>query len=347
MLAMIVDDDILVCRGLQKIIPWEKLGFQETITARNGEEGMKLLLSRHPDLVITDIKMPVMDGLELCKRIHAMSADISIILMSAYEDFEYARQAIRYGVKNYLLKPIDQEKVHVLIDEINELSSRQLTRQSLFKTIYDSQLERGILDALETGNRDFINELFENRLPQMFTGFPEAQNLCVKLLYTLYQYLSDGNTQIMHNSMEHRLDDIIQLKTADLVLAYTYQLYLDIVDVKSRKRNSHALSMADSIKKYIEQNYADPNLSVATFAELFHVTTTYISMIFKEASGSNLNFYITDYRLKKACELLCLPEMKVADVSSAVGYLDTHYFSRVFKSRKGITPSAYRSANLK
>ena len=99
---ILADDEQNILYGMQKGINWEKLGFIVAGTAQNGKEVLEMMDDLHPDLVISDIKMPFMDGLELAKTIHDNYMNTKVILFSGWDDFEYARLAISYGVSKYL-----------------------------------------------------------------------------------------------------------------------------------------------------------------------------------------------------------------------------------------------------
>lgn len=104
--VLIVDDEPIICEGLCKIIDWNDYDFNVIDTASNGRDAMDKIKKSEIDLVITDVRMPAMDGIELCKQIREYDEAIEIIIISGYNDFEYARKAIEYNVKAYLLKPI-------------------------------------------------------------------------------------------------------------------------------------------------------------------------------------------------------------------------------------------------
>ena len=103
---ILVDDESEICEGLKEIVPFESLGFQVVAEAGNGVEALALCEALEPDLIITDIRMPLMDGLTLCRRVRAMLPTAQFIILSGYDDFEYARQAIEVKTMGYLLKPI-------------------------------------------------------------------------------------------------------------------------------------------------------------------------------------------------------------------------------------------------
>ncbi|MWC28593.1 response regulator [Paenibacillus sp. MMS18-CY102] len=126
--VIIVDDEPHISRNLEKVIPWDMLGLEVVGTARNGVEAYELIQAQSPDLLLCDIRMPVMDGLELVKRIRAEELDVDVIMLSGYQDFAYTRTAIQYGVKDYMLKPIPYDELTGVIARVmNE--RRQKRRQ--------------------------------------------------------------------------------------------------------------------------------------------------------------------------------------------------------------------------
>ena len=117
---ILADDEQQILYGMKNGIDWESLGFSVVGTAQNGKEALELIEEHHPDLLISDIKMPFMDGLELSKTIHENYINTKIILFSGWDDFEYARTAISYGVSQYIMKPIDYNEMQGLRIEARE-----------------------------------------------------------------------------------------------------------------------------------------------------------------------------------------------------------------------------------
>ena len=116
--VILVDDDRLIIRGLTAILPWQELGCEVVGTASDGQEGLKLIRERKPDILLTDIRMPNMDGLTMAAAVRSEFPNIQISVLTAYRDFEYARQAIRLGVCRYLLKPSDLEELKEAVVEM-------------------------------------------------------------------------------------------------------------------------------------------------------------------------------------------------------------------------------------
>ena len=101
--VMIVDDDAIVRKGLAKIINWKALGSEIVFSAGTGRSAIDYIEKNKVDVILSDVKMPDVDGLELAQYIHEKHSDILVILISAYSEFEYAQKAIRYNVKEYLM----------------------------------------------------------------------------------------------------------------------------------------------------------------------------------------------------------------------------------------------------
>ena len=111
MKVFLVEDEIIMREGIRNNIDWKKEGFEFVGEASDGELAYPLIQDSKPDILITDIRMPFMDGLELSRRVKQEMPDIKIIVLSGYDEFEYAREGIRIGISEYLLKPIDGNKL--------------------------------------------------------------------------------------------------------------------------------------------------------------------------------------------------------------------------------------------
>ena len=164
---LIVDDEAEIRSGLRSIIPWEDYSISVIGTAVNGAEALDKIRYYEPDIVITDIQMPGMNGLELVRRAKEEQFDCSFVILSGYDEFEYARSAIRYGVREYLLKPISIKDLTELImnlkedilskrgihsDQLSTLRKLRKAQISLRKHNLIPQLLRGELSPLELKN---------------------------------------------------------------------------------------------------------------------------------------------------------------------------------------------------
>ena len=119
---LIADDEPLIRNGVKKIIDWESLGFSKIFLAEDGQEALDIIKKNHVDLVLTDIVMPFMDGLQLAEILSRDYPQIHVVILTGHEDFEYAQKGIQYGVDNYLLKhELCEEK---LLEELGKISEK-------------------------------------------------------------------------------------------------------------------------------------------------------------------------------------------------------------------------------
>lgn len=119
--VILVDDERLIIRGLSSVVPWQKLGCEVVGTAYDGSTGLRLIRELQPDIVLTDIRMPNMDGLTMLAALHSEFPRMQTSVLTAYRDFDYAREAIHLGVCRYLLKPSDMNE---LTEAIRQMTAR-------------------------------------------------------------------------------------------------------------------------------------------------------------------------------------------------------------------------------
>jgi two-component system, response regulator YesN len=134
MLSMLtVEDEPWISKGIEKMLPWQQYNIEIIGNARNGEIALELIELHKPDIIITDIRMPVMDGLSMLEQLNKkMPYDPKIIIISGYNDFDYAKKAIEFGVSNYLLKPIDPDELKITIETIiNQIENEKQERENI------------------------------------------------------------------------------------------------------------------------------------------------------------------------------------------------------------------------
>ena len=127
--VLVVEDEKIIREGLIESISWELLNCEVVGQGRNGQEGLELIKTLNPDLVITDIKMPILDGLEMIEQAMQNGFEFKAIILSSYSEFEYAKRGIQLGVLDYILKPLDEE---ILLETIEKF------RCNFFKSETDS-----------------------------------------------------------------------------------------------------------------------------------------------------------------------------------------------------------------
>lgn len=143
--VLLVDDEVFVRKGLQKLIPWEDLNYTIVGEAQDGKEALRMIKHLQPDLVITDIRMPALDGLDLIRSVKEdADSDLFFIVISGYHDFGYAQQALRYGVHDYILKPVDDEEMTATLRKL----ALNMSKRQIAKTKGEDQANNSFLEAL-------------------------------------------------------------------------------------------------------------------------------------------------------------------------------------------------------
>ncbi len=128
--VFLVDDEIVIREGIRNSFPWKETEYQLVGEAPDGEIALPMIRDTRPDILITDIRMPFMDGLELCRIVRRQMPWIGIVILSGYDEFEYARQGIQLGVRQYLLKPITAEELRQVLDQVNaDLAVERMDRE--------------------------------------------------------------------------------------------------------------------------------------------------------------------------------------------------------------------------
>lgn len=159
--VFLVEDEFIVREGIKKNIDWEKHGYEFVGEASDGELAFPLIQKLKPDIVITDIKMPFMDGISLSKLIKKDCPDVEIIILSGYEEFEYAKEAIKIGVSQYLSKPISADElikeVDILSEKIKEKNKEKELKERYEKEMLENELKdrKDFFISLVSGNKSF------------------------------------------------------------------------------------------------------------------------------------------------------------------------------------------------
>lgn len=158
MKVLFIDDEPLIRKGLQLVIPWAKYGFTEFFEAEDGPEGLKMIESEKPDLVLLDIHMETMSGLSVAKTAREQDFSGRIIILSGYSDFEYAKSAIDYGVTSYLLKPVDPEQLtEAVLKAVDELHKEHLV--SIYADQPVAMAKSSVLSGIITGTMTYTSEM--------------------------------------------------------------------------------------------------------------------------------------------------------------------------------------------
>lgn len=528
--VFLAEDEFIIREGIKNNINWQAHGYEFCGEASDGELAFPLIQKTRPDILITDIKMPFVDGLALSRLVKKELPETEIIILSGYEEFDYAKEAIQIGVARYLLKPINGETLlqeidsvaEIILDkqkekEIREKYQREMEENSLrdqmdlfqhlvtgdcsmeellsvadkldlkimapwysivllkiqsmkhdyeeysgsivvvderiaklaepeHVLIFDRALEgRAFLfkadseDELLAYQKEYLADVKEvlsgyvnlryfggigtpvNRLREIPASFEDASHAFAHRYLVAESCILDSSLLMQEGAAENedfrisavnpeqidrtKMQEFLRTGDLDEVVYFvdeffgkldggamksrifrqyiTMDAYFSIVDflkglglqkdeieapdqdssilqdeksamdyivrimekalvLREKKASSRYEDVVSEVIHYIENNYAQEELSLNLLASHVNFSPNHLSMIFSQQTGQTLIRYLTDYRMNRAKELLRCSSKKSSVISMEVGYKDPHYFSYLFKKTQGMTPTQYR-----
>lgn len=213
--VLLVDDEIFTIRMLQNIMPWAELGMQVVGYAQSGTEAYDKTVKERPDIVISDIRMPGMDGLELIKRVRDFDDNINTILMSAYADFSYVKEGMRLGCRDYILKPVDEVELEQILQKVTQEIRGKKKQEKVLQKSEERLDQMKLYQYMRTGYRK--NNVWQSK---RFSGL---QGYCVYMLQlnntTIGEYDNSYNIQMDH---EKYITSILE----KLLLSYQRQFQI-------------------------------------------------------------------------------------------------------------------------
>lgn len=190
---IIVDDEKIIRETISTIIDWKSLDIELIGTCKNGIEAYDMILDEYPDIVLTDIKMPGLSGLELIERIREIDKNIQFVILSGYGEFSFAKQAMQYGVKHYLLKPCSEEQIIEVMKQVTTdcyqtraLQEMQKNQQKLTINLHDNMIRNIIMESV-TPNNDL------NIILNQYEHYIDFTNTDYDLCY--FYYLEEQNLE--------------------------------------------------------------------------------------------------------------------------------------------------------
>ena len=252
--VLLVDDEARIISSLKNIIPWKEYGFRLVDTACNGSEALEKLNNQQQiDLVITDIKMPKMDGIQLIEKCSILYPNIKFIILSAHDEFEYVKKGLLYDVENYILKPINKNELIETLIKIEEKNSSE--KHSLFSELEFNSFKENLLKRWIHGSIEGFE--FEERAK--YTNLPINYNeYCIAVIktfkskninrYTDSNYSSSDSEKIIFQTLNKFNNDNMIFK--DTNGNYTILFYSNSqTGIKSEKLKSFLNTIVANLKK--------------------------------------------------------------------------------------------------
>ena len=352
-----VDDREIFLTELKRLKLWdENCEFKIVNTASNGKEALELLCKNSYDLVLTDIRMPVVDGLQLLREIQKDKLCQCVVILSEYSEFNYARQGIVLGAFDYIVKPATEEtmiellkRIKIFLDNIGNKENK-VYKDYLIK--YNSEWAYPIADEKQIiknliGKEDKAIKLFsvttENIYKVLSNNIIEADIITKKMyhniiagIYDNFNWLKDYIDIEFFETIDYINDessnDFIQFycRKITYLLNFLKKFYLETSD-----------ELIKGICEYILMNH-NSDVKLKVIAGKFYINNTYLSNCFATKTGTRFNNYVTMVKIERARYLLINTKLKTYEIGYQLGYHDINYFSKLFKRYYGENPSEYR-----
>ena len=356
--VIIVDDEKAPRELLKKFLPWQSMGFTIVKTVDDGEKALELAHINAPDIIISDIKMPRLNGIELARRVRCLWPECRFVFLSGYPDKEYLKDAIKLNVAGFLEKPIDLLEVEELLRELAQKCICEKTEDvkwSFFREYYGgneplngkiSTIPKStmtqLLTIIKSGDKIdtlcYINEISQLLRTHEGTDPEYIRNIFYRIVL-LFIDMAEGN-QVksvisLRDTLLHRIADATNIKTLETVVHNLAEEYFCGVSIENP-------SIVARVDQYMELHFSQSKLTVQEMADDLGFVNTYLCMAYKKVSGKTVIQQLTTMRIIKAKQLLLNSNDKLYQVGSAVGYSDPKYFTKVFTKEVGITPRQYR-----
>lgn len=332
---LIVDDEPIVKIALRSILPWEEYGFFICGTAGNGLEALSLIEKQHPDVIITDLKMPGMDGLELIRTLKEKNYPGEILVLSNYEDFDSVRSALLLGAADYLLKiKIQADTLLACLNKTTEKLQKKAGEKSPVPEETISENRDRLLLSFFQGDSSLASFIQENRETKL--GFMEKS--CAICYVTFEKFLSNDAFSISANLLRDMILDAVQGALQPYILVLND--YSALVVFSQRELTVSQIKVEQLVKKLYNR---------FTMYQSFAPDMPYQENLknYEEARKIYQSFHQNEghYKNDVAKTIAYIEEnymhrLTLASISANVN-LSSSYLCRVFKSEVGISITSY------
>ncbi|PYG89179.1 two-component system response regulator YesN [Ruminiclostridium sufflavum DSM 19573] len=312
--VLLVDDEPYMLEGLRVMIDWKSYGFNICGEASNGEDALEIIKMSDPDLIITDIRMPRMDGLELirtaCEKLRSTA---KFVILSGYDDFNYAKQAMMYKIKNYLLKPLDDDELRDVVSKLSaEIMLERRKAENINKqlTFIANQCLQRLINGenkptLIERTKMLLNlkERYEYRCVMLYidslnglarkTGKMDTEIKRNKVIELLQAELG---IEYQYNIFEDKEERICLIICEDMPFYHQLEAFLTRLQLKLRNMTGACVSLA----------YSAPAKEIAVLSEMYRQAL--FALDFKFYMGDNSIIGYTEVQNEKLCYQVYNPD---------------------------------------
>ncbi len=362
--VVIIDDEPWTREVVKHLGQWKELGLTIVGEASDGDLGLEMVRELRPDIILTDVRMPYLSGIDLIRTLRAENNDAQVIFFSGYDDSSYIRSALRLGAVDYLLKPIKPNELNERLEKCVEARNRWTAEKNESSAAIAKA--PGFIDAawakpfyllcgelqlaLQSGERLAIEKKLteiRNLIVQHEGDEPRSSSL-IQVYYAMM-----GTLQRFISNSGYSVDEVFgksdtafvfgRESTCAALFRFTRELLIISIErVSDLTRNSTKLNL-EAVREFVKESYTR-GITLEEAAAHFFVTKEYLSKVFKMKFGEGFTEYATKLRMERALRLMCEYDIAIKDIGPAVGYIDTAHFYRVFKKHFGFTPGQMRAA---
>ena len=349
---IIADDEALIRAGLYYRNDWNAMGYEVIAMLEDGSDVLKLLEEQRADVLLTDICMYQVSGLQAANIIREKYPWMKVVLLSGYKEFEYAKEAMHCGVYEYLLKPIDYDKLRDVFAKIKEELDAAQHEEQLLHSFGEAEYDQMIdLTRLVTGSVLGEGEdtwlAYVRLKPLIHNAPPQVREIVIKRLLEQLQsklYVKDAALAADFNRKLKQIDfmdasgDGVSKSLSALLSQLNDNLVAKNLIAAPKKGNDDSISKACN---WIDNHLGD-DFTYQDVAEFVHLSPRHFRRRFSSEMGETFTDYVLRVRMEGAMRLLEEGEIMPEDVSQAVGYRDDKYFQQLFKKYTGCTVREYR-----
>lgn len=360
--VVVIDDEPWVRDVIKSLGDWEAYDMCVIGEASDGLSALELVSHVLPDVIITDIKMPGLNGLEFLAELGKRNLSAKTIVITGYDDFSYIREALKLHVTDYLLKPVKPEE----LNEQLALCAQQLGERQPAGSgfTYDacafmsvgwfgrySDIREQIISCLLAQDKTLIGVKFKQLISIIKSSGEDVSvrlMICIyyDLMHSLEKFIASNGYTVEEALSQHDVTYVFRNDTdiGDMlgVIASFYEQ--SAISLERLKKSRSRVDMK-KIKEYVDLSFTE-GITLEQVAGMFFLSKEYLSKVFKEYAGQSFSDYVTDKRMQKAKSLICEYNIPIKDVGTLVGYLDQAHFYKTFKKQFGKTPGEVQRNGL-
>lgn len=330
---MVVDDEAIVIRTMQRILKEINIKVEVVGAFENALDALNEMTNTMPDILFTDIKMPVMNGIELVGRAREMYPLLQCVILSGYDEFSLAQAAMLEGVRHYLLKPCNKEKVEQVIQECMvqiEKEKKEFIVDSNSRKIIAEKISEELIEL--TGDGGAVTP---EKVAGVMAAYGDIGMLRESAAVLALKYGKDVDSQKTVYMMSRIFEENISI----------YECVAEILNELKKNAENSDEDLIERIKKFVDENYYISNLNLRHVADnVVFMNAQYVGKKFYKKTGMKFSEYLLKVRMERSIQMLSEKEhYKMYEIAENVGLgKNIQYFYQLFKQYTGLTPKEYR-----